>query len=711
MTAGRRLGYGPARRCCLLVLGCFLGCLVLVSASDVLDRPSAASPARASLRPTTAATPFSGLAYRNAGGAEVIPAAPPASSALGGANDLVASGSTVLAAGDSGLSRSLDGGSSWRQALSGFAMWSLSAPPGGGFVALGDRPRTNGTGQAVVATSRDGLHWRVEPAKVTGGSSTWQFGYGYRIAFNGIGPRAVGVAVPDIVASATPPDQAFRSTDGGRDWAPLSLPGADTGLAMLANGRTLYATAPGPTSSCEGAVYRSLDAGASWALLASSCEPYPLYAVQFLDARHGFAAGGFPEKFNGEQEVEATSDGGRSWQSRLRSRRESGPSAASEIVRLDMVDDLHGWALSGGCEMGENGPCGGFVWVTEDGGRRWFHSAEAAVGLLALGEDRALAGNPPAATLALTTDAGRDWRLQSPPSAVTTSAVSGSDGWLLWSTNLGRFDSTDRGASWDRFDPPASSGASYDSWYLAPPSDLLGVPQLGAAADVRASTDGGATWRDVAVGSAPAPAGDLLTGGLGPGGRAAVIEGPMGQCLSQSQVKAIEAAKPGWRPPSGSTALFTSSDGGRSWRLVNGHLPFAVDGLSPVAVYGSLLVTIDDRATLEISADGGHTWRAQALGAASPCAAAAYRREVWLACTVAPAWTESWVLHSTDSGATWTAYQLPPSTAVEGTAPAGNGIVATGGDSATMPAGGSLWSTRDGGRRWRQSWPSLSGEQ
>jgi photosystem II stability/assembly factor-like uncharacterized protein len=691
------------------------GCLAGASGSG------STSPFRASTKPApnsthsssalSAGKPFTGLSYRDAGNAKVIPAAAPQSRALAGANDLLVAGPIILAASDAGLARSLDGGSSWQPVLTGVQMWSLSAAAGGGFVALGDRPTIGGPGRPVVATSRDGLHWQLERAQVTGGSSTWPFGYGYQIAFGGIGSSAVGVAVPDIVASAAggPP---LRSTDGGRNWVPLSLPQANTGLAMLANGRTLYTTAPGPTSRCNGAVYRSVDAGLSWRLLRGSCQPYPLYAVQFLDANDGFAAGGMPAKFNGAQVVEATSNGGASWQTRWRTPPETGPTSDNEIVRLDMVDELHGWALTGGCVDGENGPCGGNVYVTEDGGVHWYRSAESAVSLVGLGQDRALAGDPRSSTLALSADSGREWQLQSPPSAVTTNTLSGSSGWLFWSTSLGVFRSTDSGLSWASFTPPAMTGQPGDAWYLAPPAGLLGVPQFSSGPDVRASTDDGATWSDVAVGSSSKLSDDVLTGGLGPGGQAAVLVGPMGQCLSREQLQVIEVQpkKPGWRPPLGSTALYTSSDGGRHWRLVNADLPFGVSGVAALVVSGSLVVTIDDCGNLQTSTNGGHTWRSAALGQASFCDVSDYQHEVWLVCAPPPT-SRIWVLHSANSGTTWIAYQLPVSTGVDDITPVEYGIVAVGANEATMAAGGSMWSTSDGGQSWFQSWPTLTGEK
>jgi hypothetical protein len=92
--------------------------------------------------------PFPGLRYRDGGTVPLQGTPPPASSALPGANDLLSTaatdtaGATVLAAADSGIWRSTDGGASWR------------------------------------------LEKDAVPA------SSWPFGYGYRFALSGLGPSA-----------------------------------------------------------------------------------------------------------------------------------------------------------------------------------------------------------------------------------------------------------------------------------------------------------------------------------------------------------------------------------------------------------------------------------------------------------------------------------------------------------------------------------------
>lgn len=682
-------------------------CLTAAACGPATSTGTTATPAGTPR--ATRGNAFPGLRYHDAGMARIISMAAPSSGALGGANDLLPVGRVLLAATDTGLARSVDGGASWTDVLTGIPMWSLTAAASGGVVALGERQSGAGPGQPVIATSQDGVHWATEPVRIAGPSPIWPFGDGYRIAFSGIGAGSIGIAVPDIVASSaggTP----MRSTDGGRDWSPLSLHGATSGLDMLAGGRTVYATAPGPNGRCAGAVYRSVDGGATWALLPASCQPYPLYSVQFLDATNGFAAGGLPAKLNGAQVVEATTDGASSWQTRWRTAPETGTDNADEIVRLDMVDAEHGWAITGGCVGGENGPCGGSVYVTSDGGAIWNRTNQTAVSIAGLSASRAVTGDSRTGISAVTIDGGRTWQSQAPPGAVATTGFSGAGGWLLWLTNLGTFQSRISPGEWKTFDPPAMAGAVNESWSLAPPGDLLGLAMTGGAPlQVRVSTNDGLTWNDVGVGQ-PGPSLGISTGGLGPGGRAALLTGS-GQCLSQQQIRATEAKKPGWSPPAEPGMLFTSSDSGRHWRLANGGLPFSPNLAGDVAVSGSLLVAIDACGNLQSSTNGGHSWHKAPLGNSSLCSPSAFRNEVWVECGSAGSPGRTWVLHSTNAAATWSLRRLPAGTGIDGSAPGLNGIVAIGPRSAVMPAGGSLWITRDGGKTWTQSWPALPGER
>lgn len=283
--------------------------------------------------------PLPGLAYRYGGTATLTATSPPASTALPGASDVLVAagaagsaprpgGAVLLAAADSGIWRSADSGATWQRVLSGIQAWAVTVVTGGGYAALGVVPGPNAPGltqgmsRPELATSADGVRWHV--TEVPEPSAQALFGYGYRFVLSGTGPASAGVAVPDLGAMMADTAPGYRTTDGGRQWMPLSLTvpgasgangpaGAEGGVAMLPGGRTVFVTAPGLGTGCAGAVYQSRDGGATWALLPGSCQPYPLQAVQFTSGLDGFAAGGLAPKFGGGQVVEATTDGGLTW--------------------------------------------------------------------------------------------------------------------------------------------------------------------------------------------------------------------------------------------------------------------------------------------------------------------------------------------------------------------------------------------------------------
>jgi photosystem II stability/assembly factor-like uncharacterized protein len=666
---------------------------------------------------------FPGLRYRDGGTARLQSVPPPASTALPGANDLLsmagagtgdAAGAAVLAAADSGIWRSTDGGARWQRELGGIRAWSLTAIPGGGYAALGDLPLpagASGIGAPVLATSATGLSWRLQ--KVAVPASSWPFGYGYRFALSGLGASAIGVAVPDNGefdggATAGGP-AAYRTTDGGRRWIPLSpsgasgVPGASGGLAMLPDGHTVFATGSGSGSGCAGAVYKSADGGLTWALLPGSCRSYPLLAVQFLSPAIGFAAGGLAAKFGGGQLVEATADGGHTWQVRWRTPTRNGPNADTGILRLDMLTASQGWAAGGGCVGGQNGPCPGTVYVTADGGARWRQTSQQAIAIDGVGPGRAIAVDDRAQTAAVTDDDGRTWAVQTGSQTISTSAFDGVGGAQFWATNLGDFLSRDGGDSWAAANELAASRFAYFSWQAAPPARLLGYSQNDAGFATWSSSDGGRTWATSAVPD-DSPADQLLAVALGPGGGAVAVVGPGADCLSQAEVGKVEAVKQGWKPPAGASVLYRSGNGGARWGPSGLTLPFDVGATAAAAVSGSHIALIDECDRLQLSADDGARWTAQALGSGMFCTVSQLQAEVWLACTDTNAGadsSDSWVLHSADGGSTWLAYRLPSA------ANAPYGIFATAAGAAVMPVGGSLWRTTDDGRSWSEHWPVL----
>ncbi|HEY5050156.1 MAG TPA: hypothetical protein VII50_04595, partial [Acidothermaceae bacterium] len=553
--------------------------------------------------------------------------------------------------------------------------------------------------------SPDGVTWQLtDPQVPVATQAADSFGYGEQIAATGVGAHAVELALPDIVTGSFGGD-TLRSVDGGRTWNTLSAP-LSTGIDVLPDGVTMYATGSASTDSCNGAVYRSTDAGAHWALLPSSCQDRALYAVTFVDPEHGFAAGGTPAKYNGSELVEATDDGGRTWQVRWSTPLDPGTGSGygvdNEIVRLVFTDAQHGYALNGGCIDGQNGPCGGNLYTTSDGGYSWHAAGREGLGMAAAGADVYLSGRGQrnGASLAISTDTGQHWTLHAGATQVSSQPVAGTGEKLWWQTNLGTYTSNDTGERWTPAIAPAlSSLPSYaDPLQAAPPGDLLALDRSTGA--TWSSTDGATTAHQSFV---VAPNDSVQAVALGQDGRAAAIIGYNDDCLSPQLIAETEQSKPGWQPETRPATLYLSTDAGAHWnRAPTASLPFLFSAFAPgsLATSSSVLVAIDACTHLQISSNDGTTWSTiTAPNLATGCTASVFDKEIWLDCPAS-------VAHSSDAGTTWTTYTTNPGGVQQLYQP----LQATGPDTAIISAAGSLWRTTDGGHHWTQTWPTLNGE-
>jgi hypothetical protein len=273
-----------------------------------------------------------------------------------------------------------------------------------------------------------------------------------------------------------------------------------------------------------------------------------------------------------------------------------------------------------------------------------------------------------------------------------------------------RQSSTDAGRRWTV--PAAPPGGTYanDSWLAAAPDRLLGFPDDQSLTSI-ASDNGGLSWTHGRIARIGQNA-QVQAGALGPGGVAIAVTGQRGDCGSQ-----------GLTPST--AALFTSANGGASWRLTERRLPFGVDQ-PEAAVSGSHLAIIDACNRLRLSRDRGRRWRSERLGNAPSCLPSAWRDELWLACSTVPSNLEGgqqdWVLHSSNGGSSWTLFQLPA--AVDDGVSQGPGpatgfteVSATGRDSAVIAVGAdrcgaapmAALAGRSPGQRWpatKRRWPA-----
>src|SRR5256885_5375872 len=359
-----------------------------------------------------------------------------------------------------GIERTSDGGQTWTTAWAaagalinwiGFQSHAIGFASG---LQFDTSSNTTSTGQPLWLRSTDaGASWiamtpRI-PASVAGARSSMQFAFA---------TPTIGEGVPDPDAQMAGNRAAMiRTTDGGQSWSQVALRDwTPTGGLTFLSSTLAFATGYRVTAQGQsaGQLWTSTDAGRSWTPVAGTQVSFLLYAVDFSDRLHGFAAGGQFAKFEERpwRGLLATSDGGRTWSVRYQS-----PDAdrSNPITRLRFVDSTHGWAATGGCTIGQNGPCGGDVMLTGDGGRSWAMTGSAAVQLSptspteawAVDAGRGLAAGIPWHT----TDAGASWEGVVRPGALPIDSLAGSPRWLVTHAATGVGVSTKSGHTWPHF--------------------------------------------------------------------------------------------------------------------------------------------------------------------------------------------------------------------------------------------------------------------
>jgi photosystem II stability/assembly factor-like uncharacterized protein len=494
----------------------------------------------------------------------------------------------------------------------------------------------------------------------------------------------VGYAQHDPDESAFPiPNGLLRTDDGGRHWRLLRPRGLFLGGFDFLDAKNGFAVGSRrrPASSCQGAVFATRDGGAHWRLLPTSCRPYELTAVDFLNAQTGFAGGGEPYYVGDRpfQALLATRDSGRSWRTVYRGRVDQ--RTGLPLDRLAFADARRGFAVSAGCKMGENGPCGGPLLATSDGGRHWRGTGQEATRVALVDADNLWLGPVCGCggVLWRSADGGRRWQPLARPENADSNAVVAAGSWLLLQTGAGMFRSRDGGRSWSAFLPPVAPGASPYGQRIAQPGLLADVDER----VIHISHDGGRSWRQAAL---------PITPGSGIG--AVAFADPLHGIAAQEGFGCLKGG--------GLVAsrLFATSDGGTSWQplptpaFAVGQL-VAVPGLAAAVARGAACGS----QWLALSRDGGHTWSLSALPHRRlDCAPSlAPPEKVWLACGHT-------LLTSSDGGSTWT--ELTGTLAIDTATPTSGGDGWLTG-SLRGAEGRSLWTTDDGGRTWAQQWPAL----
>jgi photosystem II stability/assembly factor-like uncharacterized protein len=518
------------------------------------------------------------------------------------------------------LFKSADGGASWREAVnSGLPEGIVDSY----LVSLVIDPQNTSTIYAAIYSSAY-LSFKGGIYKSTDEGANWKLANSGLEAAQIFGaltmdPKKPGTLYAATLCNVKPCDSAgvFKSTDGAASWVAASsgLPAGDTFVDSFAidpqNPDTIYATPFSPTTGA-GQVFKSTDAGVSWNPASSGLPASPRSSWRghlLIDPQNPSTV--YTTIGNG---VYKTTDGGMSWRPAI-----SGLPVTDSYLNwgsfATLAIDLHN---SSTLYATTSPQTGSQVFKSIDGGASWvntgFPNSFRADGLgLAIDpqdSSTVYVFTPNKRGIFKSTDGANSWTevnsgLQ-PTHSVNSFAVDARNpGTLYAGTDIGLFKTTNGGASWAAANaglPPQILSLAIDpknaSVVYARGGDTFTVDALGG---VFKSTDGGVSWNAANSGLEGYP----LGGRSGLGAQSLLIDPQDPSTLYLPDVFSRTA---------GYAYLFKSTDGAVSWAPIGG-------AFSP-----------SDMLALAIDPQNSSTLYAGGLGA----------------------------FKSTDGGATWIAFRLPP---------------------------------------------------
>jgi photosystem II stability/assembly factor-like uncharacterized protein len=289
----------------------------------------------------------------------------------------------------------------------------------------------------------------------------------------------------------------------------------------------------------------SHDGGDTWRVVDDDLPTGAPAQFEFADTTHGYLWGGAPSAA-GAVALWVTSDGGRTW-----TQAPVGP-VVSDVSAIG--PDV--WAVVGTCPISSTplaAACAVRVEVSGDDGITW----TTTPGPPPVSEDRGLSVNDQDIELARIT-LQRAYVLTFAPE----SAITGSSSGLLAFT-------ADGGATWVARPDPCPSGFDFGEQIAASGTHdlwLMCASQASAGTQAKAlyrSHDGGATWTSAAAANAPVLTGNATVRAAG----ALPSQGYVTPYSLGHDNLAVLTPSDAWLFPD-RTAVFRTTDGGRTWRRV-----------------------------------------------------------------------------------------------------------------------------------------------
>lgn len=617
---------------------------------------------------------------------------------------LTAAGAAFLVTSESGagsqpasggrIQRTTDGGTRWTtvwQKPNASLYWVGTA--GSQVVASGELvpPGAPSTASPLLLVSSDGgSSW----AAVTPSIPSPPAGMAAGVAWSSLRlhflTSSIGLAVPDAAEGQEISDpQILRTTDAGRQWVAVDWPGGtpNGGLAFIS---PMVGFATGTTSKCPGQIWGTVDGGATWQAVPGTCVGYVLDALSFPDGRDGFAAGGnyYKYGFYPQLALLASTDGGRHWTSRYAqggSRQGGGP-GQGPFAQLHFVTPTVGYALTGGCVTGANGPCGGALWSSTDGGRTWTKSSASGLRLATDGsQDLWLVDPGPTGGDVLwhSDDGAATWTPVADPANVDVSGLVASGDTLWIATEAGQFTSDDGGRTWAPLAPAARQAEqrTYGRVLAIDGSGLLVVGNPGSS-QLWISHDGGRSGQTVSL------------PGLGPFGVVAVAfaDDRHGLVIGQGSLGTKNPGGPG-------APVLATGDGGSTWRQTS----MLDTGMGSLGYGSNVAVVVNPKsgplspATVATSTDQGARWHLSSLPDAYPCfdvTAAGDTAVMFCTNVTTTGGQRATVLVTRDAGRDWNSYRFEGSQLPSSVVAAGSGQLWAAGHP------GLLWHSNDGGAHW-----------